>query len=141
MRGMADDGAEEANVLVDDVSDMAGRAHTRGFLGAEDVHVERHRGKNYDEPPLVPERPGLRVGGVVAPLPKVTRFGPESGLGRKGSSADCCVCSCGGSFRLSLASSPSASNFIERSSSSRTIVRRRARHSRAWGTRRDGTGP
>ena len=32
MRGMADDGAEEANVLVDDVSDMAGRAHTRGLM-------------------------------------------------------------------------------------------------------------
>ncbi len=77
MRDMADDGAEKANVLVDDVSDMAGCAHTRGFLGVEDVHVERHRGENCDEPPLVPERLVLRVGGVVGSPLKVTRFGSE----------------------------------------------------------------
>jgi len=65
----------------------------------------------------------------------VTRFGSGLGLGRKGSGAGCCVLGCGcgasGTFRSSLASSSaskrdssshSESNFIERSSSSCTIV-------------------
>ena len=67
--GIADDGAEEANVLVRNVSDMADRGHTRAFLAVGDVHVESHRGANCGEPPLVPERPVLRVVGIVGPLP------------------------------------------------------------------------
>ena len=36
---------------------------------AEDVHVQGHQSTNYGEPPLVPERPILRVLGVIGTLP------------------------------------------------------------------------
>lgn len=84
MIGAADEGAEEVNVLADNVSGMTGKG-TRvitKFPEAEDVHVQRHQSANRGEPPLVPERPILRVLGVVWTLPfdqvrVCVRFGQE----------------------------------------------------------------
>jgi hypothetical protein len=66
--GIEEDGAEEPNVLIHDVS-QCNLITTQVSSVRWDVHVECHYGASYGDKPSVPDRPVFRVFGVFGTIP------------------------------------------------------------------------